>query len=286
MASEEANPKTPPDAILEVPPSALAWQPLTPRGIAAFARAGFGRLFAVELLVAMLAAGAILWFLTTTWFPTVRQAIRQLPDQGEIRRRELHSPRLSAEPLAADRWLSLSVELGGRSRSSIPSDLQLKFQKNGLQICSLLGCLALHYPPGWTVQFSRPELEPWWGAWEPNILWIVGLSAVVLLMLTWAFLASLYFWIARVLGYFADRDLTWGGSWRLAGAALMPGALLLAFAIVLYGAGVIDLIRLAVAFLLHLIAGWAFLVAGTLAVPRLPAVLKPTANPFIAPPER
>ena len=63
----------------------IAWQPLTARGVAAFARASLGRLLLVQLIVALLAAGTVVWFLQGCWFPTIGEAIRALPAQGELR---------------------------------------------------------------------------------------------------------------------------------------------------------------------------------------------------------
>ena len=43
------------DAPLEKPP--FAWQPITPRGVAAFARASWGRVLLAQFLCALAAAG-------------------------------------------------------------------------------------------------------------------------------------------------------------------------------------------------------------------------------------
>ena len=67
----------------------------------------------------------------------------------------------------------------------------------------------------------------------------------------------------------------------IAGAALMPGALFLSGAIVLYGLGGLDPIQLAAAAGAHLLIGWIYIIAGVLALPRHPeAGLK---NPFVPP---
>src|SRR2546429_4821245 len=79
--------------IQPAPPSPPAWQPLTPRGVASFAGASLARLLLVELIIASLIASAVAWFLAENWFPTVRHAIHQLPDQGTIRNQRLDSPR-------------------------------------------------------------------------------------------------------------------------------------------------------------------------------------------------
>src|SRR5215831_1390432 len=60
------------------------WLPLTPRGVAAFARASWWRLLLVQFIFATLVAAAVVWFLDTAWFPTIHNAIRKLPARGEI----------------------------------------------------------------------------------------------------------------------------------------------------------------------------------------------------------
>ena len=72
-----------------------------------------------------------------------------------------------------------------------------------------------------------------------------------------------------VPGWFADRNLSWVGAWRLASAALMPGALLMAAAVFSYAWHTIDLLGLSFFFTAHLIIGWVYLVGGVCAAPRL-----------------
>src|SRR5438034_10882857 len=63
----------------------FAWQPLTGRGVAAFAGASVGRLLLVQVIVALMAAAAVVWCLRATWIPTITEAIGQLPLEGQIR---------------------------------------------------------------------------------------------------------------------------------------------------------------------------------------------------------
>ena len=170
-----------------------------------------------------------------------------------------------------------------RAASSI-ADVSVEFHQANFQICALLGCLVFNYPKNWQIEFNRPELEPRWGAWEPNILWLAALAVIVLLLVSWALLATLYFGCARVVAFYANRALTTGAGWRLAGAALMPGALMLALGIVGYGLGVVDLLRLGVLFALHFIVGWIYLIVSPLFLPRLSVVVPLSVNPFSAPP--
>ena len=62
----------------------FAWEPLTPRGVAAFARASFERLFVVQAVFALIAAASVVWILSDGIFPTLDAAIGQLPDAGGI----------------------------------------------------------------------------------------------------------------------------------------------------------------------------------------------------------
>ncbi|HLX68344.1 MAG TPA: hypothetical protein VKV04_01840, partial [Verrucomicrobiae bacterium] len=69
-------------------------------------------------------------------------------------------------------------------------------------------------------------------------------------------------------------------TWKLAGAALMPGALLLIVAIFLYGFGVLDLVQLATAASVHIIVGWAYTILSVRAVPKLSSRAVAEKNPF------
>ena len=129
------------------------------------------------------------------------------------------------------------------------------------------------------MAFNRTELGPWWGAWAPAILAMVAGLVVAGLMVSWACLATVYFLPAWLVGFFANRDLSLRGSWRLAGAALMPGALFMCAAIFLYGWGALDLVRLAVAAAVHWVMGWVYLFASPFCLPRHPAAAA-KANPF------
>jgi hypothetical protein len=98
-------------------------------------------------------------------------------------------------------------------------------------------------------------------------------------MAGWTFLATLYCLPAWLIGFFANRDCSLGGCWRMAGAALMPGALLLCAVVFLYGWGALDLVRLAAGGVAHLVLGWVYLIFSLLGLPRHPAVTAKT-NPF------
>src|SRR5881394_493588 len=95
----------------------FAWQPLTPRGVAAFASASAGRLWLIQLVVACLAALCTIWFLHKAWVPIVSRAIEQLPAQSEIRHAKLIWGGPSPECLAENRFFSISIDLKHEARA-------------------------------------------------------------------------------------------------------------------------------------------------------------------------
>jgi hypothetical protein len=257
----------------------FAWQPLTVRGVAAFARAPLGRLLIVQLIVALLAAGTVVWFLHRAWFPVISEAIRQLPLQGELRSGRLDWPGPTPARLAEGRFLALVVDLDHAGEARSPAHVQVEFGRTDYLVFSLLGYVQGAYPQGWAVAFNRTELGPWWGAWAPAILALAAGLVVVGLMVTWACLATVYSLPVWLVGFFANRDLGLWGSWRLAGAALMPGALFMCAVVILYGCGALDLVRLAAAAALHLVMAWVYLLISPWCLPRHSAAAV-KANPF------
>ena len=258
----------------------FAWQPITPRGVAAFAHASFGRLILVQFICALVSAGTIIWLLQTAWFPTVRQAIHRLPPQGAIRAGSLDWQTNSPLTLAENRFIALTVDLNHSGETRSPSHLQVEFGQTDFKVISLFGFSRRAYPRGYTIGFNRSELEPWWGAWAPPILAIAGGTVIAALFIAWTVLATLYFLPLWLIAFFANRDLSLSSSWRLAGAVLMPGALFQVVAILFYGLGALDLLRLVTAAALHFVVSWIYLFLAPLCLPKHPAisVLKP--NPF------
>ena len=262
----------------------LAWQPFSPKGVAAFADATFGRVLLVQLLMALLTAATVLWFLGRDWFPIIRAGISELPDQGEIRGGKLDFHGESPKRLAENRFLAVAVDLDHGGDVRTPAHVEFELGRNDVEIHSLLGFLEMPYPAHRVFPLNRIELVPWWGAWAPPILGIAALMVIASLLITWSVLATVYCWLAWVVGFFANRDLSLAGSWRLAGAALMPGALLMNAGILGYALGLLELPGLALIFAAHFLAQWFYLLVSIFARPRHPGVAKRNANPFAAPP--
>jgi hypothetical protein len=248
--------------------------------VAAFSRAKLGRLLLVQFVFALLAAAVVVWFLDVAWFPTIRAAIRQLPTEGKITAGKLAWIGDTPVRLAESRYLALSVDLRHEGGARSPAHVQVEFGVADIEIRSLLGYVPWPYASTWNVAFNREELEPWWGAWSPEILAIVAGATIIGLMLIWAALAISYWLPTWLLGFFANRDLDVSGSLRLAGAGLMPGALFFSAAIVIYGLGGLDPVQLMAATCIHLVIGWIFIFLGVLALPRHPEASPMQKNPF------
>lgn len=257
----------------------VAWAPITPRGVAAFARASFERLFVVQGVVALLGAAAVVWLLSDGIFPTISAAIGELPETGEIHGGKLDWRDDSPVMLAEGRILAISVDLehGGSLRS--PADFQFEFGSDSLRIFSLFGETEINYPPGYVIATNQKDARPAWGAWAPDILGLAAIGTFFGLLLIWALLATIYFLPVWLVCLFTNRDLNFRGSWRLAGAALMPGALLLSASLVLYDLGRFTFVQLCFAFGMHLLIGWIYLFVGPMFLTRVTPVER--KNPFV-----
>jgi hypothetical protein len=247
--------------------------------VAAFAAASSGYLFFIQILVALLASASIVWFLWAGWFPVINEAIRQLPTEGVIIDYALKAPIDPAEPLASSRLLGITGDPDDQGSTGITTDLLLQLRKHNVRFCSLLGCMDLPYfrivnhPLGGLIEnktyilFSRPELEPKWEAWQPILLAIAAVGSFFALLASWTMMATVYFLPVWLFGFLKKRVLGFGGSWKLSGAALMPGAILLTAALVGYKWAVLDLISLFTLLVVHFVLGWVYLVMATLALP-------------------
>jgi hypothetical protein len=117
-------------------------------------------------------------------------------------------------------------------------------------------------------------MDPWWNAWRPAILGYLAGGTVLFLLGSWIFMGVLNGIFVFILARMANRAVSLWGAWKVAVAALMPGALFVSFALILYSLGSLNLPELIAAFALHFFVGWIF---AFLAVIWLP---KPADNPF------
>jgi hypothetical protein len=259
----------------------FAWEPVTPRGVAAFARASLERLIVVQSIVALAATAAVVWLLASGFFPAVADTISGLPEKGEIAHGKLNVPDQESLPpvvLGENRFLAITVDTQNSRTLRSAAHFQLEFTPDALVVISLLGEMEVPYPPDQSFYFNRRDLQPAWGAWSPNLLGLAAIGTFFGLLLTWALMATIYFFPVWLVCFFANRDLNFRASWKLAGAATLPGALLMTLGIALYGLGLFDLVQLGFTFTMHLIIGWIYLLISPLFLDRVTAEEK--KNPF------
>ena len=262
--------------------STFAWEPLTPRGVAAFAHARLGNLLLAQFIVALVAAASVAWFLDDSVFPEIKTAVQNLPAAGEIHSAQLDWHGDSPKLLAEGRFLALDVDLNHSGKINSTADVQIEFGKESVRVSSSLGYgyTEIPYPPGEIFSFNRPELEPLWGAWRVEILFIAAAITAIGLLASWWILTTIYFLPAWLLGFFANRDLNFHQSWKLSGAALLPGALLMAAGILFYDFGAVDLVQFGFIFGAHFVLGWIYLFVSLLFVPGI-STAQSKGNPFV-----
>jgi len=255
------------------------WQPLTFGGVAGFARASFGRLFLVQLIVAFLAGLSVAGVFASVWFPVIEKAMAELPAGGAIRGGRLEWPGNSPMRLAEDAFLSIVVDPEGTRETNQSGDVQLELERNGVKIRSLVGYVTLPYPKEWTILLNRREAEAWWGAWRPFLLGGIVVAVVALLFAAWIFLTLLYAMPIGLVAFYSDRVVRWTGCLRMAGAAVLPGALVMSGATLLYGLHRLNVVGLLFAWLLHWVISWVYVGIAPLRLPRL-ANARRRGDPF------
>lgn len=256
-------------------------EPFTPRGVAAFARAGFRRLVVAQFIFAVLAAIAVAHFFHSACFPAVQAAIDNLPVTGQIQSGQLAWTG-GPQTLADGRFLAFNVDPdhSGQWRSAT-ADLQVEFGQDTVRIKSIFGYADFSYPAGESVPFNQPQLDPFWKAWRAEILFSIVVATIVILPAIWWILAALYFLPVWLLGYFANRDLNLKASLKLSCAAQLPAALLMIAAIFLYTLNVLNLIAFLFVLGGHFVLQWLYLLSALPFLPRTPiATAAPEENPF------
>src|SRR6188472_151485 len=83
---------------------ANAWQPFTPLGVAAFARAPLARLMILEFIVALVAAAVLIWFFSANYSPSILEAIQNLPDEAALQQGGLTN--VASQTLTEKKFLS------------------------------------------------------------------------------------------------------------------------------------------------------------------------------------
>jgi hypothetical protein len=256
-------------------------EPLTPRGVAAFAGASFRRLVVTQFVLAFIAAVAVAHFFHSACFPAVQAAIDNLPLTGQIQSGRL-AWTAGPQMLADGRFLAFDVDPDHSAQlRSVTADIQIEFGHDTVRVMSIFGFADFSYPAGETVPFNQPQLDPLWKAWRAEILFLIAAAAIIIFPVIWWILAVIYFLPVWLMGYLANRELNLKGSLKLSGAAILPGALLMTAAIILYTLGVLNLIAFLFVFAAHFVLHWLYLFSAQFFLPRgAVATATPGENPF------
>lgn len=236
-------------------------------------------MFTYQVVFALINALTLGWFLQMSWLPVVRTAVEQLPDRGEITQGTLKWGGTVPRILSYNSNLAFVVDPEHSGDCRVPTDILIELGNQDMRIYSLVGYLEFDYPPGWRIALNRPETAPWWGAWEPPVLWFAVLGWTVFLLILWMVLASGYSWVVWLLAFFANRSANLGQSWKLASTALIPASLVLWLGIVFYGGGGIHLVVLLLFGAGHVIAAWIYMLLAAFSLDREKGT-PPKGNPF------
>jgi hypothetical protein len=256
-----------------------AWQPFTPRGVAAFAQASALRLFLVQLVVATSLVIALLWSLRVAWVPVISEAIQHLPETGIIRGGELTLGGETPQRLAENPRLGVAVDLNASGEAGRVAEVEVTFERRQVVVRGPLGNWSRAYGSHYIISFNRVELIPWWDAWRWTFYAGVTVATFLWLFVSWWALAFIYLPLTKLIAFFADRGLTWRGGWRMNMAALIPGACLMAGALLLHAFGAVDFFQFSLLYLLHLIAGLIFVCTSPFFLPKV-TTAAPQQNPF------
>ncbi|MEO8428541.1 MAG: hypothetical protein ABI651_15685 [Verrucomicrobiota bacterium] len=251
---------------------------MTLRSVAYFATASFKRLLIAQSVVACFVALSIWWSLQIGWVPRLEEAISHLPDRGEIRDGKLEWQADSPMLLTESPLVRVEIDLEGTAGINEMADFGFTLKRKALRVRSLFGFREMPYSSHWVMPLNRDDLEPWWGARKPFILISVAILVVALLLFSWAVLATLYSWPVYLLAFYLDRTATWWNCWKLAAAALLPGALVMTGALWLYSMQRLNLIAFLITVPIQLLMGWIY----ASWAPRCLPSLSPdsTPNPF------
>ena len=277
---EETSPDTTePQPELESPPeppSPPKGFPVTFSGVASFAETGWGRLLGWQFMMALALGGAVLLVLARHWAPVVDSAMQQLPAETGWRDGALVWPDNKPVELGRNNYFCLIVDPEGTARQGQLADVQVELRREDWLLGSVFGYFELNYAPG-DLPLLREELAPWWGARRPFLLLALGAAAGALVWLGWLALGLAGGVVARSVAFYVDRQCNYTQGWRLAAAAQLPAALLLAVGVLCYALGLLPWMGLLVLVPLAALVAWAYLFFAPFFLPRIEAI---EPNPF------
>ena len=254
--------------------------PLTFTGVVAFSRRPPAWLLSLWLVTALGSAAMLIWFVETRWIPVVEDTIQGLPEGLILTEGSLESFSQNESIRQSNRFLSLVVTSSSSTPESSTADVQVILTPHEARLHSLLGYLQLPYDHRLALNLSPSHLVPWWNSRKPLVRAAAFLVLVGNLLLAWMLLASLYAPPLFLVIYMSDRRAEFAKTWRLAGTALFPGALIMVLSIGLYTWHLMSLLGLLVATAIHFLLPWIYLMGSAPHLPGVEGRLGQKENPF------
>ncbi|MBC8324609.1 MAG: hypothetical protein H8E27_03150 [Verrucomicrobia subdivision 3 bacterium] len=268
--------ETSPESTAPSPPTLPKGFPVTFSGVASFAETGWGRLLGWQFLMALALGGAVLLVLARHWAPVVDSAMQQLPAKTGWHEGTLVWPDDNLVELGRNNYFCLIVDPAGTARQGQLADIQVELRHEDWLLGSVFGYFELDYAPG-DLPLQRKELAPWWGARRPFLLLAMGATAGALAWIGWLALGLGGGVIARTVAFYVDRQCPPGGGWRLAAAAQLPSALLLAVGVLCYALGLLPWMGLLILMPVAALIAWGYLFFAPFFLPKIETT---GPNPF------
>ncbi|MBL9134446.1 MAG: hypothetical protein JNK85_01195 [Verrucomicrobiales bacterium] len=253
--------------------------PTTFGGVAALACGPVRWLLSWQAFTATAIGAALTLVLLLTWARDIEQAIADVGTAGEIRDGRFYPSTPKSWLVRNSSFLGIAVVGDPADEPISAADVNLWIEPEGWSMHSLFGRLDGRYPATLRASVDRVEMSGLWSAWKAPILLTFGLATTIGVLMTWVLLATVYSPVLRLVSGFLNRDVGLGDCWKLAAAALLPGALLMTGAFGLYATHQLALVGLLLASPLHILVGWIYCLGG---VWRLPKIVS-GPNPFIPP---
>lgn len=230
--------------------------PCTPRGITVWASQRKTAALVYVLGMGCLVATAMGWFVGKCWLPVWEEAIVSFPPGSRIEKEQLMLPSDSGQPLTDNLFLSFEWIADPDEESASTSDIRIVLRPDECRVGSLIGYLSVPYPYGYIIDLDPDKLQPWWLT-RSFFFYIGGWILIWLGMLgCWWGLAMVYTTPVFLLAYFLAREIGVRSVFRLNLLSLMPPALFMTTAVVLYAFRHLNLMELLVAGVVHIPMAW------------------------------
>lgn len=255
-------------------------------GVASVAERHGGWLATWQWLFATLTGLVAVWAFHVAWARGIQRAISNLPDTGKIENGLLHWPDDRPAILHQGPFLAVVVDPGGLREYGLATDITLSIESDRLGIRSLLGWVALRYPPNFSLSLARLDATSKEAAWRSPFYFGFGMAIAFSLYGIWTVLSVLYGVVVWAAAAALGRPVPLGVARRLAGASLLPGCLLMIAAILLYATRQVSLVGFLLTLPLHIVVGWVYCAGGWTRLQGPQTNLGSSGeNPFVAEPQ-